>query len=349
MRNFTKYVVSLVAVLGGLTFVGGALAAYNPTFGVASNATSASITYHQSAGDDPAAQIVVYIPANYPLDVGDVGFPVGKVTAKAAAADLGGAAVSLTGTIDPRLSTDTISFAGASATLSALATACTGAAKHDAYWLLNLAATGQTLQVPLYVDRVDPTTALGQYLWFKLTMCLPPPDVPAGTAGRAALGTKVLDVSLTIDGAIAQVSGTHRWFLTATPYSVGTGKANAAGMIETQALDRTPTALSLTAKKGAKRGTVTLKGRLAAGNTGLGKQKVTIYNGAKLVGTVTTKSSGAFTLTIKLRKAAKLSAKSTVALHSTGGTCTSLFGAATCLGTSAGGFTVTSTAIRYKP
>jgi hypothetical protein len=348
MRNYTKWVVSLVAVLGGLTFVGGALAAFNPTIGVSSNATSVTINYHQAASDDPAAQIAVYVPANYSLDVGDVGFPVGKVTAKASAADLGGAIVPLTGSIDPHLSTDTITFAGATTALSTLASACTGKATHDAFWLLNLSAAGQTLQVPLYVDRVDPTTPLGQYLWFKLTVCLPPPDVPAGTPGRAALGAKLLDFSLTIDGAAAEVAGNHRWFVTGTPYTPAAGKVNAAGTIETQALDQ-PTALTLSAKKGAKKGTVAVKGRLAAGSSGIGGQKVTVYNGTKALGTATTKSNGSYTLTIKLAKAATLSAKSTVAIHSVGGACTSLLGVPTCLGTNVGGYTATSTAVRFKP
>jgi hypothetical protein len=349
MRNFTKCIGSLIAVLGGLTFVGGALAAYNPTFGVASSLKGTTITYHQGAGDDPAAQISLYVPVNYALDVGDVGFPVGTVTAKASAADLGGAVVPLSGSIDPHLSTDTISFGGSSNSLASLATACTGKSTHDAFWLLNLSAAGQTLQVPLYVDRVDPTTPLGQFLWFKLTVCLPPPDVPAGTPGRAALGAKLLDFSLTINSVVAEVDGNHRWFLTATPYTPGAGKANAAGTIEIQALDPTPTILSIAAKHGSKAGTVTVKGRLFAGRTSFAGQKVTIYNGKKVVGTATTKSGGAYSLTIRLRSAATLSAASSVGVHAVGGACTSLFGAPTCLGTDIGGFSIKSTAIRFKP
>jgi hypothetical protein len=348
MRNVSKCVVSLAAVVGGLTFIGGALAAYTPSFGVASNAASTSITYHQAQSDDPTAQIAVYFPANYSLDMGDVGFPVGKVAAKAFSADLG-VTVPLTGSIDPRLSTDTILFAGATTSLATLSTACTGKAVHDAFWTLNLSAAGSTLQVPVYVDRIDPTTALGAVLWFKLTVCLPPPDVPTGTPGRADLGAKLLDVTLTINGAIAEVPGNHRWFMTGTPYTPATGKVNLAGTIEAQALDQTPTKLTLTAKKGAKKGTVTLKGRLSAGSSSVAKQKVTISRGTKVLGTATTNAGGTYALTVRLKSAATVSAKSVVALRAVGGTCTSLLGAPACVGTSAGGYTATSASVRAKP
>lgn len=348
MRNVPKCVVSLVAVLGGLTFVGGAFAAYTPSFGVASNDKSTSITYHQTQSDDPTAQIAVYFPANYAVDLGDVGFPVGTVTAKASSADLGGVTVPLTGSINPRLSTDTVLFAGATTSLATLSTLCTGKATHDAFWTLNLSAAGSTLQVPVYIDRIDPTTALGQVLWFKLTVCLPPPDVPTGTPGRADLGAKLLDVTMTINGATAEVPGNHRWFLTGTPYTPATGKVNLAGTIEAQALDQTPQKLTLTSKKGAKRGTVSLMGRLSAAGSGVGKQLVTISKGGKVVGSTTTTAAGTYALTVRLATAATFSAKSVVGLHPVGGTCTSLLGAPTCVGTSAGGYTAASPSIRVK-
>ena len=64
-----------------------------------------------------------------------------------------------------------------------------------AVWIMNLSVAGQTLAVPMYVNpTVGPEQALGGY---KLSICLPPPDVPVGTPGRAFQGAQLLDAQLT--------------------------------------------------------------------------------------------------------------------------------------------------------
>src|SRR6476620_1362937 len=68
-------------------------------------------------------------------------------------------------------------------------TACLQTTAPTATWVMVLSAAGQTLQVPTYL--IAP--AGGQAY---IQICLPPPDVPAGTPGRATFGAKVYSAEL---------------------------------------------------------------------------------------------------------------------------------------------------------
>src|SRR5215208_3208173 len=59
---------------------------------------------------------------------------------------------------------------------------CTGQATHAAVWLLNLTLAGQTLPVPVYVDRVTTGAETG-FAGLKLQVCFSSPDVPASAGG----------------------------------------------------------------------------------------------------------------------------------------------------------------------
>jgi hypothetical protein len=81
-------------------------------------------------------------------------------------------------------------------------------------------------------------------------ICLPPPDVPVGTPGRAQFGAKLLSATFAVS-AITQptASGDFRWTSLWTPYTPGKGTANAAGSVETQAIRHLPTQAKLTVTK----------------------------------------------------------------------------------------------------
>jgi hypothetical protein len=180
--------------------------------------------------------VSIYIPTGYQVNTTSaVGAKLGDVTATAAAADLGGAILPLTGELD---------------VAAADATAAAQCGTTDVQmWNLKLTAAGQTLNVPVHLVQANASESASGYS-YKLVICLPPPDVPAGTPGRAQFGAKLLSATFT-NSAITQptASGDFRWTSLWTPYNAGKGTANAAGSVETQAVRHIPTQVKLTVTK----------------------------------------------------------------------------------------------------
>ena len=113
------------------------------------------------------------------------------------------------------------------------------------YWNLHLTAAGQTLDIPLYVVAANATETASGYQ-AKLVVCLPPPDVPAGTPGRATFGAKLLSASFGASSITQPVaSGDYRWTSLFTPYNPGKGTPNPAGTVETQSIRHIPTQIKL--------------------------------------------------------------------------------------------------------
>ena len=220
--------------------------------------------------------------------------------------------------------------------LGAAAIACTGTATHGAYWVLNLSASGQTLQVPAFVDDVPLTVPLSTVANNTIKICLPPPDVHAGTPGRASLGAKLVSATLNITDIFSAAPQWYLWHATVTPYAPGTGKANAAGTIEVQSVDRTPQVLTLRAKL-RKPGSVAVSGRLVAGGKAVVGAPVTILNGKRAIGKTVTKAGGAFSTVVSATRTAKLSASTTVAPRKAA-SCTAYFPPAPCAGSWVAGF-----------
>ena len=231
------------AVLGTLAFAGSALASFAPKLVVSSATPQATgggptrLGVVVSNADDPTARVSIYIPSGYQVGTPAPG-KLGDVTATASAADLGGAVLPLTGELDAVAPSATTAAAAAQCGVSPAQT-----------WNLALTAAGQTLNIPMFVVAgAAPEVAAG-FQW-KLVVCLPPPDVPAGTPGRATFGAKLLSAVFT-SSAITQpvASGDYRWTSLWTPYSPGKGTPNAAGSVEAQALRHVPTQVKLTVTK----------------------------------------------------------------------------------------------------
>ena len=225
----------------------------------------------------------IYIPTGYQIGTPAAGTKLGDVTATAAAADLGGAILPLTGD------------------LQAVAPNATGAAQcgvaASQYWNLHLTAAGQTLDIPLYVVAANATETASGYQ-AKLVVCLPPPDVPAGTPGRATFGAKLLSASFGASSITQPVaSGDYRWTSLFTPYNPGKGTPNAAGTVETQSIRHIPTQIKLNAakKKLTSFKTIKRKGkkvRVKVIRTRITFSSAVTENGAPATAAITTTAGG---------------------------------------------------------
>jgi hypothetical protein len=335
-----------LACVVGLIATGAAFAAINPSLAAITQVDGTVISYTQGQSDDPAALVSIYVPAEYTALLAQAdGTVIGTVEARALATDLNNTILPLTGSIVVGTAATTVVVGGSNQTLGALATACTGTATHTAFWVLNLTASGQTLQVPAYVDDIPFDKPFGDFATDKIAFCLPPPDVPQGTPGRATLGAKLLNATLKTDNFSAP-PGVFTWHATVTPYSPGTGKANAAGTVEVQSTDRTPQSVTIAGKPGKKSKTAVVSGKVVAGGQGVSGASVSILRGKTAVAKVTTKAGGAYSATVKLNGAAALSASAVFSARA-GGTCTPAFGVP-CSGNTAAGFSVASKAVRVK-
>ena len=95
-----------------------------------------------------------------------------------------------------------------------------------------LSAAGTALQVPTFlVPTSGAQAALGPAY---IGICLPPPDVPAGTPGRSTFGAKVYSAKLTINGVFSPVP-LGAWIAFWTPYNPGIGTVNVAGTVASPA------------------------------------------------------------------------------------------------------------------
>ena len=88
--------------------------------------------YVRGANDDPTARVAIYVPTGYQINTAAAPGKIGDVAATAAAADLGGAILPLTGELD---------VVGPNPTQGQ----CLGSSTAAAYWDLHLTAAGQML------------------------------------------------------------------------------------------------------------------------------------------------------------------------------------------------------------
>ena len=335
-----------VPVALALALVSTAAAGITPLFSATTTADATVMSYSQQPGDDPIAALTFFVPVDYAaLLAQPEGEVVGTITADAIAADLANTPLALKGTIVAGTAATTITSSGQSVTLGAAATACTGTATHSAYWVMNLSAAGQTLQVPAYVDDVPLTVSLSAIANNTITICLPPPDVPVGTPGRASLGAKLVGATLNITDVFSAAPAWYTWHARVTPYTPGTGKVNAAGTFEVQSVDRTPQVLTTKAKKSKTAGKVTVSGRLIAGGKGVTGASVNILAGKKSVGKAVTKAGGYYSALVTAPGTAKFSASVTVAPKKAA-SCTTFFAPAPCAGAWVAGFTAKSTPVK---
>ena len=175
--------------------------------------------------------------------------------------------------------------------------------------MLILQAAGQTLELPVFVDQMT-TPPESAFASSKIQACLPPPDVPPGTPGRASFGFKLLQVDFKVNGVYASAgTGQPRWRMLATPYTPGLGSPNAAGTIEAQSVIGFPR--SVTLRKPAVKavnGFVTLRISGAVNLPPFAGAMLRLYRGAKSASGASIalrKSGNAYSGTLRLRQTGK--------------------------------------------
>ena len=322
-----------------LSSAGTATAAYtSASLRVIDDRSSVTIRYTTSATDDPTAKLTFYAPTGYTASLGQAaGTTLGTVTAQGTAADLGGALLPLTGTVQARAANGTFTSApgGQPTPLTAGATQCTGTPTHTAYWVLILQAAGQTLELPVYVDAPAAGSGASAFATASIQACLPPPDVPTGTPGRASFGFKLTQVDFKVNDVFTSAgTGQPRWRVLATPYTPNTGRPNAAGSVEAQSVIAFPRTLTLrkpTLRTAGGFTTLTLTGaaQLPAGAA----TTIRLYRGKSAAGvspSVTLSRTGAgFRGTLRIKQTAArqivfVQARATVSAGTV--TCTPTFG-----------------------
>jgi hypothetical protein len=182
----------------------------------------------------PTAKVAIYVPSGFDLDLsGAPGTKIGDAEGDVLAKQLGGAKLPMTGTLTVD---DPAKYAA-----DANAQACDANA-HAAVWLLTLTASGQSIGIPVFVDRTTGTdTALGG---FVIEACLASPDVPVDQGG-APFGAQLIDVTLETSGVIVNApAGSPVWKGFITPYTPGTATPDPTGTVEVRCIEPLPHTVS---------------------------------------------------------------------------------------------------------
>ena len=342
MKGSVRFaVVAAIAALAA-TFAGSALGALSPTFAVtgsrlgADQAFGPTLSLSTQAADDPVARVTIYVPPTYTLaSPASPSSTIGNVTATAQVADAGNATQTLKGSIVGTPPTNQ--------------NAACDPGTHVAVWSMNLtvAGAGTALIVPMYVDQA--TGGETAYASYKVVICLPPPDVPAGTAGRSPLGAKLISATFDLDNFTGGANGENVWRTLWVPYAKGTGQANAGGSVEAQSIVRVPTTVVLSGKKA--NGFVTLTGAVKELGNGIGGVSVTVGSGPRSTQlskakVVKTAPNGAFTARLKAKKVAWYGATAQVPQRSLGASfCKATFGVP-CVSATVGASRVVGRAVK---
>jgi hypothetical protein len=182
-----------------------------------------------------------------------------------------------------------------------------------------------------------------------IQICLPPPDVPAGTPGRATFGAKLYSAELSLLGVFRLVPE-GVWIGYSTPYTPLVGTPNPAGTVASPAAVGTTGAVSLRAKisgKGA-----TLSGVVTQGGQPRAGAAVTLVGGAKAstlkrLGRVTTTTDGRFTF--KAKTGTFFSVSATAASGPAPAVCSQLqLETVPCVNPTINGFTAQSRVVRKR-
>lgn len=229
---------------------------------------SSSSTIHIATpqSDDSIVQINIYTNATF-ASLGTPGTQIGSVEATAFAHDAG-LNLPLSGPVTAddaaRHTTDVCS-----------------PGQNQAVWDMNLSAAGQTLVIPIYVNKTaGAATAFGTT---NLKICLPPWDVPVGAPGRSFEGAQLLDAKLTLQKILTAPTsaGVGVWEMLATPYTPGKGTPNLAGTFEARALVPVPVSLGIKAVYRKQTRTYALAGRVTEGGAPLAAgTTLTVYRGS---------------------------------------------------------------------
>ena len=340
MKRRIWTVATALASVAALVAVPSAFAAYTTAkLEVRRTGTGAVIKATLDPNDDPTASVRIFVPTGTQLTTTQApGTSLGPVRALVKALDLAGADLPLEGNL-------VVAAAGQIA--PATQAACLGAVTPIASWVMVLSAAGQTLPVPAYLVATTGTqAALGPAY---IQVCLPPPDIPIGTPGRATFGAKLYSAELTINGVFSQSAGA--WVAFWTPYRPGLGQVNAAGTVASPAAIGAG-AVTVAARKAGKGATVS--GRVTQSGQARPGAAVAIFGGPKAnrlkrLGSVRSSATGAFTF--RAKSGIFFRANVTAAAAAAPAVCSALTAAIApvpCVNPTTNGFTVQSRVIRKR-
>ena len=235
------------AAVATLAFASGAFAAntgsltvfHSPMALASTGSTTIQVNVPQTT--DPIAALNIYSGTGYTAKLDQAaGTKIGTVDATALSRD-NNLTLPLTG--------DVVTSDPSAAANKAGSAQCTLIPQSRAVWIMNLSVAGNTLAIPIYVNATDgaPDQALGGY---RMSICLPPPDVPVGTPGRAFQGAQLLFAKLALNDVFTTPTGGGliKWEGLFTPYNPGKGTPNRAGTFEARAFVPMPIILGLQVK-----------------------------------------------------------------------------------------------------
>jgi hypothetical protein len=271
MKSSLRLALLACASFIGLALAAPALAAYTPSLTIEQSSykvgapTTADVFIFADQNDDPTAKLTIFSPAGYSSVLTQApGTKIGAVVALVKAKALGGALLPLAG--------DVLVANPADPAIMAAALRCTGITTNQANWVLNTSLQGQTVAIPVFVNKVGP--------FVTQQVCLPSPDIPPASGG-ATFGAQLVSADFTVKGVFtnAAAKGGYEWAGIFTPYTPGTGTPNAGGTIEWRTYVGLPTTLTL-AKVKAKKG-LKLVGKLTMQGLNTAAIRLALYSGKK--------------------------------------------------------------------
>jgi hypothetical protein len=354
MRGSVRLLIVAGAALGALAVTGVALAAFaSPKLIVTNKAAGPgqtgelAIRVEQVKEDDAPFRVTIYVPQGYTpaittaQDLAQIGTVTAQAQANAISPD---AIIELTGVVRIDTTFTPTEYPAAAGCLTG-----TGVTAPVAVFRLELSAAGQNLLVPMYVALITGGPE-ASFALAKLISCLPSPYIPT-SAGGAVFGAKLINATLTFPSLFTSPSqaGEYRWRSIWTPWTVGAATPNAAGTVETQAVDASPRRVTLRAGRyNARTKRLALSGTVTEGGKGIAGA-VQILQGGKRVATVRSAASGAFSASVRLARKGTYSfrANTTVAARETSG-CTASLPPVPCLRSTAPAFTAASANVRVR-
>jgi len=341
MKGRIWTVTAGLASVAALIAVPVALAAYTSAkLEVRQAGTTTTIKASLDPNDDPTASVRIFAPAGTQLTTTQApGTVLGPVKAIVKALDLAGADLPIDGQL---------LVAAPGQVAPAIQALCTGGATPLATWIMLLQAAGTMLPVPAYLIATSGAqTALGPAY---IQVCLPPPDVPVGTPGRATFGAKLYSAEFSIGGVFSAVP-VGAWVSFWTPYTPLVGAVNVAGTVAAPAAIA-PGAVTAAAKKSGLGATVT--GRVTQAGQPRGSVTVAVFGGVKAtglkrLGAVKANAAGAYTF--KAKKGTFFRARAVAGPAAAGPLCTALAAALApvpCVNPTTNGFTVDSKVVKKK-
>jgi hypothetical protein len=214
MNRTLRLAVLPLAAFAALAFAGTALATQR--IAVSQTTTSLTIKVSQDQSDVQPAKIQIYVPTGYTPILGAApGTKIGTTTGHVFARDVG-VPLPLEGDV---IVGDPSKFVGNPCSPS-----------YSAVWILALAVAGQNINLPVFVTPTSGAeAALGVA---RLSVCLGPADVPAGTPNRSPNGAQLLDATFTVENTLTPPAGPATWVSFWTPYKAGTPAPDPGSTVE---------------------------------------------------------------------------------------------------------------------